>query len=63
MQESLAEANRTLGALHVLIKCAKAEAESANANDAARTLHMATILLNHGDIDGCGRDGITFGKV
>jgi len=63
LQESLAEANRTLGALHILIKCAKAEAESANATDAARTLQMATALLIHGDIAGCGCDGVTFGKV
>ena len=61
MRTELAEANQTLGALFVLIQCATAEAESANATDAARTLKMASNLALRGHVSG-GVGGIVFGR-
>jgi hypothetical protein len=63
MREELAAANRKFGALHVLIRCARAEAESANVLGAVRTLGMADGLITRGDISGCCCDGIKFGGV
>jgi hypothetical protein len=50
MQERLEELNRVIGATHVLVRCAKAEAASANARDAERTLKEADNLLMRGHI-------------
>ena len=62
MQESLKEANQTLGALHVLVRLALAEADSAGAKDAVNTLNMADNLILRGHIQG-GINGIQFGRT
>jgi hypothetical protein len=62
MREELAAANRTLGALHVLIRCAKAEADCcAGGTAAVRTLEMADNLILVGDISS-QLTGIGFGR-
>ena len=60
MQERLEELNRVIGAAHVLVRCAKAEAGAANASDAERTLSAADNLLMRGHIT--DRDFVFGGK-
>jgi hypothetical protein len=60
MRAELNEVHQMIGALHVLLKCAGAEAESANAPDAVRTIRMADNLLLRGGIS--ERDGVKFGS-
>jgi len=63
MQESLKDANQTLGALHVLIRLALAEAESAGATDAVKTLNMADNQILRGHLSGAiNRGDIVFGR-
>ena len=63
MQESLKEANQTLGALHVLVRLALAEADAANATDAVKTLNIADNLVLRGHINGgVGRGDVVFGR-
>jgi hypothetical protein len=50
--ESRDESQQTLGALHVLVRLALAEAESAGAKDAVKTLNMADNLIIRGHLSG-----------
>lgn len=60
--ESRDEAQQALGALHVLVRLALAEAESAGAKDAVKTLKMADNLIIRGHISsGTFTGDIVFG--
>jgi hypothetical protein len=60
-REELASANKTLGGLRVLIRCALAEAESHGAVDAANTLKMADQLCGRGSP--YGFEAVKFGRI
>lgn len=61
--ECLKEREQTLGALHVLVRLALAEAESAGAKDAVKTLHIADNLILRGHLNGGTHPGdIVFGR-
>lgn len=63
MTEDLKESHQTLGALHVLVRCALAEADSAGASDAAKTLRMADNLILRGHINaGTNHGDVVFGR-
>jgi hypothetical protein len=63
MQEGLKESQQVMGALHVLVRCALAEADSANAKDAVKTLKMADNLILRGHVSGGTHPGdIVFGR-
>jgi hypothetical protein len=62
-REDIKENQQTLGALHVLVRLALAEAESAGAKDAVKTLNMADNLILRGHLSGDKNfGGIVFGR-
>lgn len=63
LNEELKNGHQTIGALHVLVRVAIAEAESANATDACKTLNIADNLILRGYLHGGKHNGdIVFGR-
>lgn len=64
MQEDLKEANQTLGALHVLVRLALADAEAApHSKELVNVLHMADNLILRGHLSGSTHiEDIVFGR-